>query len=203
MSFYFTVCLSFHSTLCISVLSFFYSFSLSLCLSVSLSLCLSVSLSLTLYLSLSYILLFFSLSILLILSLCLWQSFLFSVFLYADATLAETMSARFDRRLGWTQHLVPRCKQVEQKISLGHIQLVWAHSISFSSWQIYTGSIEILVLHRRRMLKKGEFFFSWSPTYFVLQGEVLLSPVNMLLCSKLPCLGWRSAVVTYDQLNSV
>jgi hypothetical protein len=40
--------------------------------------------------------------------------------------------------------------------------------------------------------KKGDFF-SWSPPYFVKWREVLLSPVKMFQCSKLPCLGWRSA----------
>jgi hypothetical protein len=43
------------------------------------------------------------------------------------------------------------------------------------------------------MLKKRHIFFSWSPTNFVLQREVLLSPVKMFLYSKLPCLGWSSA----------
>jgi hypothetical protein len=43
------------------------------------------------------------------------------------------------------------------------------------------------------MLKKGQIFYSWSPPYFVKWREVLLSPVKMILCSKLPCLGWRSA----------
>jgi hypothetical protein len=33
-------------------------------------------------------------------------------------------------------------------------------------------------------------FFSWSPPYFVKRREVLLSPVKMFQCSKLPCLGW-------------
>jgi hypothetical protein len=39
----------------------------------------------------------------------------------------------------------------------------------------------------------GKFFFSWSPPYSVKWREVLLSPVKMFHCSKLPCLGWRSA----------
>jgi hypothetical protein len=41
--------------------------------------------------------------------------------------------------------------------------------------------------------KKGRIFFSWSPPYFVKWREVLLSPVKMFQCSKLPCQGWRSA----------
>jgi hypothetical protein len=41
--------------------------------------------------------------------------------------------------------------------------------------------------------KNGRIFFSWPPPYFVKWREVLLSPVKMFQCSKLPCLGWRSA----------
>jgi hypothetical protein len=41
--------------------------------------------------------------------------------------------------------------------------------------------------------KKRVNFFNWSPPYFVKWREVLLSPVKMFQCSKLPCLGWRSA----------
>jgi hypothetical protein len=39
---------------------------------------------------------------------------------------------------------------------------------------------------RRRMLKKGRILYC-------KYREVLLSPVKMILCSKLPCVGWRSA----------
>jgi hypothetical protein len=65
-----------------------------------------------------------------------------------------------------------------------------AHTNANRAW-----TIEILVLEDARW-KKGRIFFSWTPTYFVLWGEVLLSPVKIFYCSKLPCLGWRSALFT-------
>jgi hypothetical protein len=46
---------------------------------------------------------------------------------------------------------------------------------------------------RRRMLKKtGEFFRLVSNLFCVLK-RVFVEPCKMFLCSKLSCLGWRSA----------
>jgi hypothetical protein len=47
------------------------------------------------------------------------------------------------------------------------------------------------------MLKKGRIFFSWSPTYVVcVVKRGFVEPCKMILCSKIPCLGWISRLFT-------
>jgi hypothetical protein len=45
------------------------------------------------------------------------------------------------------------------------------------------------------MLKKGKFFFRWSPAYFCVVKRGFVEPRKMFLGSELPCPGWRSVVL--------